>query len=83
MQADKYLEIDDALIPTGVVVPVQGTLLDFTNQPHTIGERTYQVAANGYDHCFVLDNSSDKFRIDPNPIKKAVEDAEAKAKGDG
>lgn len=71
MQAGKYLPVEDNLIPTGTIAPVAGTLLDFSDRPHTIGERTYQVAANGYDHCFVLDD--DQFRIDPGPLKKAVE----------
>ena len=48
---DKYLPVDDTLIPTGDLADVEGTLLDFT-QPETIGARLDQIA--GYDHCFVL-----------------------------
>lgn len=49
--ADKYLPVDDTLIPTGALADVEGTPLDFT-QPQTIGARLDQVG--GYDHCFVL-----------------------------
>jgi len=72
MKASKYLEIDDALIPTGVVAPTKGTLLDFS-EPHSIGERTHQVVPNGYDHCYVLDDDATKFRINPQQLEKAVE----------
>lgn len=72
MQAGGYLQIDEALIPTGSIASVKGSLLDFT-EAHTIGERTDQVAPNGYDHCFVLDADVDKYRIDPNEVKKAVQ----------
>ncbi len=49
--ADKYLPVDDTLIPTGDLAEVEGTPLDFT-QPERIGARLDQVS--GYDHCFVL-----------------------------
>lgn len=49
--ADKYLPVDDTLIPTGELADVKGTLLDFT-QSERIGARLDQVG--GYDHCFVL-----------------------------
>jgi aldose 1-epimerase len=55
LAADQYLEVDETLIPTGKLVDVQGTPLDFT-QPQTIGARIDQLQGdpNGYDHCFVL-----------------------------
>jgi aldose 1-epimerase len=57
VNADQYLRVDDALIPTGEKLPVQGTPLDFRT-PHRIGERIGQVTGRqfngGYDHCFVL-----------------------------
>ncbi|MCA9200195.1 MAG: galactose mutarotase [Planctomycetales bacterium] len=53
--SDKFLAVDDTLIPTGEMTPVQGTPLDFTSF-HAIGERIQQIDADpvGYDHCFVL-----------------------------
>lgn len=55
LDADKYLPVDDTLIPTGELADVQGTPLDFT-KPHPIGERIKQIKSDpvGYDHCYVL-----------------------------
>jgi aldose 1-epimerase len=50
--ADHYTPVDEDLIPTGKILPVAGTPLDFTT-PHAIGERIDQVV-NGYDHNLVL-----------------------------
>jgi aldose 1-epimerase len=59
--ADKYLLADETLIPTGQVVPVEGTPLDF-RKPHPIGERINQIKEpqfnGGYDHCLVLNHKS-------------------------
>ena len=53
--ADHYVEVDDKLIPTGNIPPVEGTPLDFTS-PESIGARIDQLKGNpdGYDHCYVL-----------------------------
>lgn len=53
--ADRYLPVDDALIPTGELKDVRGTPMDFTVSAE-IGARLAQIAANppGYDHCYVL-----------------------------
>lgn len=55
INAEKYLPVDEGLIPTGELADVQGTPLDFT-KAHRIGERIQQIKADpvGYDHCFVL-----------------------------
>lgn len=55
LTADKYLPVDDGLIPTGELADVKGTPLDFTSA-HKIGERIKQIKADpvGYDHCFAL-----------------------------
>ena len=55
LHADKYTPVDDTLIPTGELAPVQGTPFDFTT-PHAIGERIAQTGA-GYDHNFILNPS--------------------------
>lgn len=54
LEADKYTAVDSAanLIPTGEILSVAGTPLDFTS-PHAIGERIAQVEG-GYDHNLVL-----------------------------
>jgi aldose 1-epimerase len=60
VNADKYLLADDALIPTGEIVPVKDTPVDF-QQPHRVGERMGQIKekqfGGGYDHCLVLNHS--------------------------
>lgn len=57
VNADKDLAVDDTLIPTGELLLVAGTPLDF-NAPHTIGERIGLIQEKqfngGYDHCLVL-----------------------------
>ncbi len=52
LNADRYLPVDDGLIPTGEIKSVKGTPMDFT-KPMTIGSRIDQVPG-GYDHCYVL-----------------------------
>lgn len=54
--ADQYTPTDAALIPTGKILPVRGTPMDFTT-PTRIGARIEQVPAappGGYDHNYVL-----------------------------
>lgn len=58
LSADKYVEPDDTLIPTGKLAPVAGTPLDFT-KPEVIGARIDKLkegpnAPGGYDHCYVI-----------------------------
>jgi len=52
INADRYLPVDDGLIPTGELKPVKGTEMDFTT-PHKIGQSIGQTKS-GYDHCWVL-----------------------------
>ena len=58
INADRYTPVDDTLIPTGELAPVQGTPLDF-RQATAIGARidadnAQLKAGKGYDHNFVL-----------------------------
>lgn len=56
INADKYLPVDDTMIPTGVIQAVEGTPLDF-RESQEIGLRIESLtatAAKGYDHCYVL-----------------------------
>jgi len=52
--------VDDLLIPTGEMAPVEGTPLDFRT-PHAIGERIGQIKGKqfngGYDHCLVVNHA--------------------------
>ncbi|QEN08237.1 galactose mutarotase [Oceanispirochaeta crateris] len=48
-----YLPVDENLIPTGEILSVKNTEMDFTTE-EAIGTRIDQVAGGGYDHCYVL-----------------------------
>ncbi|MEX2601294.1 MAG: aldose epimerase family protein [Balneolaceae bacterium] len=52
IDADSYTQVDEELIPTGELLPVEGTPFDF-REPFRIGERIGDVPG-GYDHNFVL-----------------------------
>lgn len=63
IHSDAVTEIDRELIPTGVLLPVKGTALDF-NTPKTIGQDINsdweQMSwTGGYDHNFVLRRDKD------------------------
>ncbi|HYI25211.1 MAG TPA: aldose epimerase family protein [Thermomicrobiales bacterium] len=64
LRANAYLPVDESLIPTGELAPVNGTPFDFT-EAHIIGERidtqgNEQLAfAGGYDHCWVSSVTDD------------------------
>jgi len=53
--ADRYLPVDENLIPTGELSFVEGGAMDFRN-PVEIGSR-FDSVEGGYDHCFVLGDS--------------------------
>jgi aldose 1-epimerase len=67
LNADKYLAVDNNIIPTGEMRLVKGTPFDFTDF-HAIGERINDtsdeqiVLGEGYDHCFIITDSSDSLR---------------------
>jgi len=56
LAADRYTPVDDGLIPTGVLAPVEGTPMSFLT-PTAIGARIDQVPG-GYDHNYVLNGGS-------------------------
>ena len=54
--ADKHTPTDDTLIPTGKIVPVEGTPLDFT-KAMKLGARIGKLVDTpsiGYDHNFII-----------------------------
>lgn len=56
INADRYTPVDDTLITTGELAPVEGTPLDF-RKPSRIGARVDELGSGegaGYDHNFVL-----------------------------
>ena len=65
LNADQYTPVDETLIPTGKIVSVEGTPLDFRT-PHKIGERIDQLnetSTRGYDHNIVLRGPAGKLRL--------------------
>jgi aldose 1-epimerase len=64
LNAGHYTPVDATLIPTGEIVPVAGTGLDFT-RPRRIGERIdeFRSFANGYDHNFVLNGGRGRLAL--------------------
>jgi aldose 1-epimerase len=68
MTPTHYLEVNDALIPTGRVLSTKtdSPQLDFAtndNNNHTIGERIASVKPNGYDYCYVIDSDERNYNI--------------------
>lgn len=63
LNADRYTPVDETLIPTGELAPVEGTPFDF-RQSTAIGERINadhpQIRiGRGYDHNFVVNRTGD------------------------
>jgi aldose 1-epimerase len=66
IEADSITPVDRELIPTGAIIPVAGTPMDFRT-PKTIGSRineSYEqlLFGRGYDHNWVLRDYSGKVR---------------------
>jgi aldose 1-epimerase len=62
INADNFTPVDQALIPTGEIRPVEGSAFDFRT-PHLIGERIASTAeqivlGGGYDHNFILNKET-------------------------
>lgn len=62
INADKYVEVDDELIPTGLLKDVENTPMDF-RKPTKIGLRINDnfkqfEYTGGYDHSFVVNKSN-------------------------
>jgi len=64
LYCSSYLEVDDALIPTGKILSTDKTPFDFkVRKP--IGrdiKPLSSTAAKGYDHCFVIDGEPGEIR---------------------
>lgn len=60
LAASSYVEADEALIPTGVLVDVEGGAFDF-RVPKAIG-RDIAAVGHGYDHCYAIDGEAGKLR---------------------
>ncbi|WP_149274762.1 aldose epimerase family protein [Pareuzebyella sediminis] len=66
LNADQYVPVNDALIPTGELRDVEGTPFDFTS-PKEIGkdidaDNDQIKKGGGYDHCWVLNDQNSGMR---------------------
>jgi aldose 1-epimerase len=71
LYSSSYLEVDNALIPTGKLISTENTALDFKNRK-PIGKDIQELtagSAGGYDHCFTVDGEPGKMR----PFAEAYE----------
>ncbi|MFA5446678.1 MAG: aldose epimerase family protein [Sphaerochaeta sp.] len=59
LHCDRYLPVDNELLPTGELIAVQNTPFDFTTSK-LIGRDI--EAAGGYDHCFVFSDESEELK---------------------
>lgn len=67
LNADRYLEVNENLIPDGDPAAVAGTPFDFTTFK-TIGrdidaDHSQIINGKGYDHCWVFADSSDNLKL--------------------
>ncbi len=67
VNADNFTESDDSYMPTGKVLPVEGTPMDFRT-PHAVGDSIkseyYQIKnAHGYDHNWCLNTAGDDTQV--------------------
>jgi aldose 1-epimerase len=65
LYSSSLLEVDEGLIPTGKILPVEGTPYDFRS-PKPIGRDLEAAvrdgAPGGYDHCYVVDGEDGELR---------------------
>jgi aldose 1-epimerase len=78
IDASGYTPVDETLIPTGEVAPVEGTPFDF-REPTAIGERIREndqqlLYGQGYDHNWALDREDDGAR-EGSDSEDALEEA--------
>ena len=57
LNCDLYLPVDETMIPTGDMLAVAETPMNFVAS-HTIGNRIEKVEG-GYDHCYVINRDSE------------------------
>ena len=67
VNADSFTEADESYMPTGVILSVEGTPMDFRT-PHAVGDSIhseyYQTKnAHGYDHNWVLNTAGDDTQV--------------------
>ena len=72
LNCSNYLEVDDNLIPTGKILPVENSIFDFRSLTN-FNERldaSQLSSTNGFDHTFVLDAQNEDYK----PFALVVDD---------
>uniref|UniRef100_A0A8C9ULM0 Aldose 1-epimerase n=1 Tax=Spermophilus dauricus TaxID=99837 RepID=A0A8C9ULM0_SPEDA len=59
IEADAYLPVNETMLPTGDVAPVQGTAFDL-RKPVQLGKHLQEFRLGGFDHNFCLKSSKEK-----------------------
>ncbi len=64
LNCDRFVPVDDTLIPTGELQAVNGTVMDFTTM-HAIGDHIDEVGKDptGYDHAYVINGGGKKLTL--------------------
>lgn len=68
INADKFVPVDSTSIPTGQLLPVAGTPMDFRT-PTAVGAHIHddykqlKLVHGGYDHCWVLNTDGDLSKL--------------------
>ncbi|KAG8583623.1 hypothetical protein GDO81_008489 [Engystomops pustulosus] len=60
IDAQDYLPVDGTMIPTGEVLPVQGTCFDL-RMPVDLGSQIAKLKENGFDHNFCLSSEKQQY----------------------
>jgi aldose 1-epimerase len=65
LKSDRFLELNEKLIPTGEILPVEDTLFEFRSgrkikEGTVSGDSQNVLAGNGYDHPFLLAENHSK-----------------------
>ena len=62
LHSSSYVQTDKQSIPTGRLIPVNGTDFDFRLQRNIRANSSFFKPFKGYDHCFVVDGEPGKLR---------------------
>ncbi len=62
IEADRYMPHDGAGLPTGAILPVDGTPLDFRHSKKIGADMARLAPLDGYDHNFVVRGATDTLR---------------------
>lgn len=73
LKSSSFLELGEDLIPTGQIVPVEGTSFDFTEEAEVSqgvasGYKQNDIAGGGYDHPFCLDSHFEEEIVLEDPV---------------